>query len=136
MENLAACIRKGHDIAIASRECRKNQPIHRRMIGKAYSILVSLVVIGGIRDTICGFKMFTSYAAKEVAGLQTLDGLSFDAEILFIARKLGYTIREVPVEWVNKKGSRVKPMKDSFRVLVDLFRIRRNSLIGKYKKHA
>jgi dolichyl-phosphate beta-glucosyltransferase len=132
LKKFIACISHGYDIAIASRKVRIKQPIHRKIMSLTYPLLVKLIVLRGIKDTICGFKLFKTDTAKKLAELQTLNGFSFDAEILFIAKKLGCKIKEIPVVWTNDKNSRVNPIKDSIKVLVDLFRIRYNNITGKY----
>ncbi len=127
-----------YDIVIASRNLKDSdlklkQPLYRQLMGKIFPLLVNLIALRGFKDTQCGFKLFKTNIAKKVVSLQTFDGFSFDVEILFIAKKLGYKIKEAPVVWIDKKGSKVSPIKDSIKMLVDLFKIRYNDLIGKYK---
>jgi dolichyl-phosphate beta-glucosyltransferase len=128
---------KNFDIVIASRNLKESnikikQPFHRKVIGKIFPFLVKLLALRGFKDTQCGFKLFKTNIAKKIVSLQTFNRFSFDVEILYIAKKLGYTIKEAPVVWIDKEGSKVNPIKDSIRMLIDLFKIRINNLLGKY----
>jgi dolichyl-phosphate beta-glucosyltransferase len=129
MEKLAAAI-AGADIAIGSRaaagaEIQVHQPLHRELMGKTFNKLVQLLVTGGIRDTQCGFKLFRREVAQRIFSLTRVDRFAFDVEAIYVARKLGYRIEEVPVVWRNSPASTVDPIRDASRMLVDLFRIRR-----------
>jgi dolichyl-phosphate beta-glucosyltransferase len=129
---------KEYDVVIASRNMKESdvktkQCFFRHTIGKTFPKLVNLLVLKGIKDTQCGFKLFKTSKAKRIVSLQTFDRFSFDVEILFIAKKLGYKIKEVPVIWIDKQGSTVNPIKDSIKMLIDLFRIKYNYFSGKYK---
>ena len=126
------------DVAIASRELpgsrlERPQPWRRRFIGGVFRWLVRLIAIGGYRDTQCGFKAFRRDAAQAIFSRQTLDGFAFDVELLFIARRLGCRVAEVPVRWLDSQDSRVDPLRDSLRMLRDLFRIRLRALAGAYR---
>ena len=94
---------KDIDIAIGSREAagavRTNEPSYRHLGGRAINSVIRLLILPGLNDTQCGFKCFTAAAAEEIFSRQTLAGWSFDIEVLFIARRLGLTIREVPIHW-------------------------------------
>ncbi|MBI4017071.1 MAG: glycosyltransferase family 2 protein [Candidatus Aenigmarchaeota archaeon] len=128
---------KQYDIIIGSRSIKgakleKRQPLYRMFIGKIFNKLVRLITVKGLIDTQCGFKLFTGKCARQIFAKQTLDRWSFDVEILYIARKYGYKILELPVRWVNRRESRVDPLKDSLRMLRDLFVIRWNDVRGRY----
>jgi dolichyl-phosphate beta-glucosyltransferase len=130
-------IEKGADIVIASRNLPSSnivvrQPIYRQMMGKIFPLIVRLLLIPSIRDTQCGFKLFKSKVAKQIVKKQTINQFSFDVEILFIAIKSRFNIKEIPVRWIDKKGSTVNPLKDAFKMLIDLFKIRYNDIMGKY----
>jgi hypothetical protein len=88
--------------------------------------------MSGFKDTQCGFKIFKTDIAKKIVKYQTFERFSFDAEILFVAKKMGCKIKEAPVTWIDQEGSTVKPFKDSIFMLIDLIRIRINGLKGKY----
>ncbi|MEK7554560.1 MAG: dolichyl-phosphate beta-glucosyltransferase [Patescibacteria group bacterium] len=110
-----------------------HQPRYREIGGKLLNIAVRLVVLPGIKDTQCGFKLFQAKAAKEIFRRQTIPGFGFDIEILFIARRFGYQVIELPVRWTNDDRTKVHPFQSGITILVDLFRIRLNSLRGKYQ---
>ena len=101
-------------------------------MGKTFPLLTNLIVLKGLKDTQCGFKLFRTDLAKKIVKLQTFERFSFDVEVLFIAKKMGCKIKEAPVVWIDKEGSKVSPVKDAFKMLIDLFRIRYNNFAGKY----
>lgn len=126
---LAAAIRQGADIAIASRDLpgaqvSPPQPFYRELMGKTFNKLVQLIVLPGIQDTQCGFKLFRQATAKQIIAYQTIKRFGFDVELLYIARCLGARIAEIPVRWHDVLGSKVSPVKDAGQMFVDLFRIR------------
>jgi dolichyl-phosphate beta-glucosyltransferase len=117
------------DVAIGSRELpdsdlARPQPRHRRVMGWLFRQLVRLLVVRGFRDTQCGLKAFTREAAQAIFRRQTLDGFAFDVEAIFLARRLGYRVAEVPVRWLDSGESRVRPLRDGLRMVCDLVRIR------------
>jgi len=109
----------------------KNKLI-RTLLGRFGNLLIRLVV-KDIKDTQCGFKLFEAKVAKNLFSKQTLDGFGFDFEILFLAQKNKYIIKEVPVVWVNVEGSKVKPI-HYITTFFELFKIIINNLKGKYTK--
>jgi glycosyltransferase involved in cell wall biosynthesis len=123
-------------IAIASREApgavRYGEPPHRHWIGRGFNLLVRLLAVPGLQDTQCGFKCFRADAADELFRLQVLDGWTFDVEVLFLARRRGYRVVEVPIPWYYAPGSRVRLARDSFAMLADLLRIRWYAARGRY----
>jgi dolichyl-phosphate beta-glucosyltransferase len=130
-------LREGSDLVIGSRHLEgslvKDVPPVRYFIGQVFSLLVSLLIIPGIRDTQCGFKGFNAHAAREVYRRTTISRFGIDVEVLFIARKLGLSIKQLPVRMTGfRNDSRVLVLKDSIRMFFDLFRIRINDLQGIY----
>jgi dolichyl-phosphate beta-glucosyltransferase len=118
----------GHDIAIASRaapgaDIRVRQHLLRELMGRSFNLMVRLAAIGGIRDTPCGFKLFTRAAARDLFARAAIDGFAFDVEVLWLARGR-YRIAEVPVVWRHVEESKVSPGSDAARMFVDLLRIR------------
>lgn len=109
------------------------QPLYRQILGKVFPLIVNFLLIKNIKDTQCGFKLLKTDIAKKIAKKQTIRGFAFDVEVLFIAQKNKIKIKEVPITWFNKKGSKVDPIKDSLKMLVDLIKIKTRSLYGKYK---
>ncbi|HEX7555579.1 MAG TPA: dolichyl-phosphate beta-glucosyltransferase [Leptolinea sp.] len=124
------------DIVIGSREAigavRYHEPAYRHFIGRIFNSMVRLTTLPGLQDSQCGFKLFTAQCAEAVFQKQTLNGMSFDVEVLFIARRLGYSIIEIPIPWYFNQDSRVRLVDDSMRMAIDLFIIRRNAARGLY----
>jgi glycosyltransferase involved in cell wall biosynthesis len=116
-------------IAIASREAkgavRIEEPFYRHIIGRAFNLMVSIMALPGINDTQCGFKCFSAEATQKLFPLQTIDGWTFDVEILAIARQLGYKIVEVPIPWYYRPQSKVHVFRDFFRTAKELFKVRK-----------
>lgn len=127
-------------LAIASREKpgskRIGEPFYRHLIGRAFNFLVRLLVLPGIQDSQCGFKCFNAEVAETIFPKQTLDGWSFDVELLCIAREMGFEIREVPITWTYQKGSRMNVLNQSWRMFKDLLLIRSNKRKGLYRGKA
>jgi len=123
-------------IAIASREApgaiRYGEPAHRHWVGRGFNLLVRLLAVPGLQDTQCGFKCFRADAAEELFRLQVLDGWTFDVEVLFLARRKGFRVVEIPIPWYYVPGSRVRLLRDSFAMLTDLLRIRWYAARGRY----
>ena len=118
-----------HPVSIGSRGLgedlvRLKQPFHRRLLGKAGNLLVRLLAVPGIHDTQCGFKLFRGDVARDLFGQARIDGFAYDMEILFLARRGGFSIAEVPVLWFNSLESKVSVVRDSLRTLWDLLRLR------------
>lgn len=120
---------KGADVAIGSRPLKesnleKHQPLWREALGRGSNALVQLLAVKGIKDTQCGFKVFTAKAAQEVFTRCKLNGFSFDFEALMVARDLGLRIDEVPIRWSHQEGSKVVFWRDYPRALKDLVGLR------------
>jgi dolichyl-phosphate beta-glucosyltransferase len=128
LPKLEAAIEDGADVAIGSRAKRGarevDQPWHRRAMGKGFNLLVQAVVLPGIWDTQCGFKLFRGAVARELFGRLRTDGFAYDVEVLYLARRSGYRVSEVPVRWINSPTSRVLAVRHSSQMLRDLARIR------------
>lgn len=127
-----------YDLNIGTREGPKanriGEPWHRHFIGRVLNMIIKLTAVRGIEDTQTGFKMFTSDAAKDLFSVQQMSGIGFDVELIFIAKKRGYSIREVPITWYFDPDSRMKLIQDSLHILVEIFQIRKNWMKGVYKK--
>lgn len=125
-------------IAIGSREApgavRYGEPAYRHLSGRIFNTLVRWLALPGIQDSQCGFKCFRGDIAEEIFPLQTNTGWAFDVEVLFIARQRGYRIVEVPIPWYFNPESKVRLLRDAWRMVRDLFIIRLNSLRGKYRR--
>jgi glycosyltransferase involved in cell wall biosynthesis len=119
--------------AVDRRLIEVRQTWFREMAGRIFNLLMRSVTGLPFSDTQCGFKLFERAAAKEIFRRQQIERWGFDAEVLFIARKLGYKTVEVPVRWSHAEGTKVSMFQDSVNMFVDLFRIRRNQLRGLYR---
>jgi dolichyl-phosphate beta-glucosyltransferase len=118
-----------HPIAIGSRAIeqalvRKKQPFYRQFMGRTFNRFVRLLTVRGIGDTQCGFKLFRGDLARELFRQARIDRFAYDVEILYLAQRRGIPIAEVPVVWINSPESKVQVVRDSLRMLLDLFRIR------------
>ena len=119
-----------HDVALGSRiqpdgsDMRATQPIYRRLLGKGFHALASAWVIGPVQDTQCGFKGFTRAAAQDLFARQQVTSIVFDVEIIYLARRRGYRFAVVPIQWYDRRGSRMKAgIGLAVRVAWDLVRI-------------
>ena len=131
-------LHQGAQVAIGSRvlsesELNDQVPLIRTLAGQIFSLLIRVLLFPGITDTQCGLKGFRNREARKIFGQITIDGFGFDVEVLFLARRLGYKITQVPVNLVfSRSESRVRLFKDSLRMLFDLLRIRLNAYRGQY----
>lgn len=138
-ERLFAAIRDGADIAIGSRWLDRgrqtiHQPFYRQFFGRCFNAVTRFVMGLPFADTQCGFKAFRQAAAQTVFQLQRIERWGFDPELLFIAIKRGYNIREVAVTWGHDERSRMSYLKDGIKMLEEVLYIRWNALIGTYDK--
>jgi dolichyl-phosphate beta-glucosyltransferase len=129
IERLEKAIQNGADVAFGSRALlSENTSVktvwYRKFIGRLFNWFVTTLVLPGVKDTQCGFKMFSRKAADFIFTRQTFDGFNFDVELLFIARQAGFNVQEVSVNWTNVPGSKVNLIKDSLKMLYGLFLIR------------
>ena len=133
VDKLVRALEEGSDVAIGSRALRSpgadvQQSLRRRVLGRLFSFIVRALLLKDFYDTQCGFKCFRREAAHRLFTMQTLDGFSFDVEILFLAKKNGLQVKEVPVMWRQGQDTKVKFFRDSFRMVRDLFLLRRKYL--------
>jgi glycosyltransferase involved in cell wall biosynthesis len=124
------------DIAIASREApgavRYDEPYYRHLTGRVFNLLIRLLVLPTLQDTQCGFKCIRADVARDIFRYQTLTGWAFDVELLYIARRHGYNIVEIPIHWYFNADSKISVARDSLRMFLDLLLIRRNARRGLY----
>ena len=123
LPKLQAELEKGAGVAIASRAVRGSrvevsQPFYRVLMGKAFNLLVQAVLLPGIWDTQCGFKLFRADVAHEAFAELTTDGFGYDPEVLYAVKRRGVRIAEVPVIWRNSAPTKVSPIKSS----LDMFK--------------
>jgi len=126
----------GCDIAIASREApgavRYNEPAYRHLGGRAVNLMIRLLALPGLQDTQCGFKCFRRLVAEDLFRVQTLMGWSFDIELLYVARRRGYSIQEIPIPWYYNAESKVNAVQDAIHMGLDILKIRLNDRRGVY----
>jgi glycosyltransferase involved in cell wall biosynthesis len=138
-QGLFDAIAGGADIAIGSRWLETSrqtirQPLYRQFFGRCFNAVTRLVMDLPFADTQCGFKAFTRTAAQTVFQLQTIQRWGFDPEILFIALKRGYRIKEIPVSWAHDERSRMSYLKDGMKMLQEIAIVRWNALLGRYNR--
>jgi dolichyl-phosphate beta-glucosyltransferase len=127
LDKLQTQLDRGIDIAIGNRRdsaITVKQPFHRVIIGEGFNYLARLALQSDIRDTQCGFKLLSGNIARKIFAQMQMTGFSFDVELLYLAIKKGYQIKEVAVVWVDDKRSKVKVWRDPLLVFIDLIRIR------------
>lgn len=120
---------EGADIAIGSRALKESmllrrQPMYRELSGRLFNLFVQLFFAWGIWDTQCGFKLFRALPGKRVFSLLRTKGFAFDVEFLYVAKAMGYAVKEVPVRWVDDPDSKVKLFRDSLGMMRDLTSLR------------
>jgi dolichyl-phosphate beta-glucosyltransferase len=125
------------EIAIGSRYVEGarsdvKQPRYRVLWSRLCNKVIQRSLVPGVRDTQCGFKAFTAEAARDLFARARIDGWAFDLEILALARRRGYGIQEIGVEWVDDRRSRVNPLKDMWKVIREALTIRKNLRKGVY----
>lgn len=137
IDALLACLDAGADVAIGSRAAEGADVLNRSLLRRTMTAglrgVVRVALGIGVSDTQCGFKLFTADAAHRISGAQTVDGFSFDLEMLHLAERFGYTIAEVPVRWFDAPGSKVRPGREAVRFVLSIARIRLNGMRGVYR---
>lgn len=127
-----------HDVIIASRDmpgaCVEAQPAYRKFMGRVFSTLSNSITQLGIRDTQCGFKLFSREAGRVIFPRMTVEGFGFDVELLYLAKKHHFRIKELPVTWINDRDSKINNFRDSIGMFYDLLWLRYNDWIrGRYR---
>jgi dolichyl-phosphate beta-glucosyltransferase len=141
LERLEAALSSPADVVIASRPlattgsgCIVHARRHRTILGNLFNSMVQRLGLHGIRDTQCGFKLFRGRVAHDLFRMATVAGYGFDLEILYLAQRRGYRIVEVPVNWSDQPGSKVRVFRDGFLMLRDLLAVRRREAAGLYRQ--
>lgn len=129
LDDLQAALDAGAGVAIASRALRASrvevsQPLYRVLMGKGFNLIVQAVLLPGIWDTQCGFKLFRADVAHRIFAHLRTDGFGYDPEVLYRARKQGVKIVEVPVVWRNSAPTKVSPIRSSLDMLKHVVRVR------------
>lgn len=136
-DKLFVALAEGNDVAIGSRWLRTElqthrQPLYRQLYGRIFNLALRIMLGLRFRDTQCGFKAFTHRATQMIFPLQHIERWGFDPEILFLARKFRLKVKEVPVRWAHREGTRINPLRDGIRMFFEVLKIRWYSLTGKY----
>ncbi|MGB0043017.1 MAG: dolichyl-phosphate beta-glucosyltransferase, partial [Terriglobales bacterium] len=134
-------IARGADIAIGSRWLRvelqtERQPLYRQVFGRIFNLALRVILGLHFTDTQCGFKAFRRDAAQRIFPLQKIERWGWDPEILFLARRAGLRVEEVPVLWAHSEGTRLHPFRDGIKMFLEILRIRWNSITGAYSAAA
>jgi len=134
---LLAAIAAGADVAIGSRWLRSNlqtqrQPLYRQLFGRIFNIALRVILGLSYSDTQCGFKAFTHRAAQSIFTRQRIERWGFDPELLFLARRYGIKVAEIPVEWAHSEGSRISYFRDGMRMFEEILRVRLYAITGAY----
>jgi dolichyl-phosphate beta-glucosyltransferase len=135
---LAAAIRAGADVAVGSRWMRpelmtERQSLSRQLFGRVFNLFLRAVLGLSFKDTQCGLKAFTRRAALEIFPRQHIERWGFDPELLFLANRFGLRTAEVPVEWAHDDRSKISPIRDGLKMVLEAFRVRWYWLTGSYR---
>ncbi len=138
LDSFLPAMQSGVDVAIGSikvgrSEVHEHAGLHRRVLGSLANVLVQMLAVPGIHDTQRGFKVFSQKVADAIFPRQTIERFGFDIEVLVIARKYGFSIKELPVEWDNPAGSKVTAA-SYIQTLSELAKITRNRILRRYSK--
>ena len=139
LARLEQAVASGADVAIGSRSLASQLPgytvhasLYRIILGNLFNSVVQKSGLRGITDTQCGFKLFRQAVATDLFGVSSIDGYGFDLELLYVAQQRGYRIAEIPVNWSDQPGSKVRVLRDGLAMLYELAVIRRNGIRGAY----
>jgi dolichyl-phosphate beta-glucosyltransferase len=139
LERLEAAMNNGADLAIGSRTMasrdsryRVQARLHRTLLGNLFNRIVRRLGIRDINDTQCGFKLFRKPVARDLFAVARIDGYGFDLEVLYVAQQRGYRIAEVPINWADQPGSKVRVFRDGLAMVREMLAVRRNNADGLY----
>jgi dolichyl-phosphate beta-glucosyltransferase len=140
LPRLEQAIEQGADLAIGSRALASRLPefsvharLHRTVLGSLFNAAVRQGGIQNIADTQCGFKLFRRSVAQDLFSVATIDGYGLDLELLYVAQRRGYRVAEVPINWTDQPGSKVRVWRDGFLMMRELARVRQNDRKGLYR---
>ena len=141
IERLEHALSEGADLAIGSRflgsrdsRYRVQARWHRTVLGNAFNQMAQRLGLEGITDTQCGFKLFRKRVAEDLFFVARIDGYGFDLELLYVARRRNYRIAEVPINWTDQPGSKVRVVRDGLRMFRELLAVRRHAAQGLYRR--
>ena len=136
-QKLFSAIARDADVAIGSRWLDRQsqtlrQPLYRQISGRFFNLLLHTILSLPQKDTQCGFKAFSLPAARAIFPAQRIERWGFDAEVLFLARRLNFEVAEIPVQWGHDDRSKIHPLRDGFSILWDMLRVRYYAFSGQY----
>jgi dolichyl-phosphate beta-glucosyltransferase len=141
IERLEHALIEGTDLAIGSRflgsrdrQYRVQARWHRTVLGNGFNRMAQQLGLEGITDTQCGFKLFRKRVAEDLFSVARIDGYGFDLELLYVARRRDYRIAEVPINWMDQPGSKVRVFLDGLRMFRELLAVRRHAAQGLYRR--
>jgi dolichyl-phosphate beta-glucosyltransferase len=139
VDKLLNALKNGSDVAIGSRAKEDDKVVvkaqlHRTYIGNTFNLIVQKLLLPGIQDTQCGFKLFKRAVAQDIFSVARLNGYAFDVELLYIAKLRNYKVAELAINWTNAEGSKVNVLTDSPRMLIEVLRITIGAWTGSYRK--
>jgi dolichyl-phosphate beta-glucosyltransferase len=141
IERLEHALTDGTDLAIGSRflgsrdrRYRVHARWHRTVLGNVFNRIAQQLGLEGISDTQCGFKLFRKRVAEDLFSVARIDGYGFDLELLYVARRRNYRIAEVPINWTDQPGSKVRIVRDGLRMFRELLSVRRHAAQGLYRR--
>jgi len=122
-------IKKGIDVIIGTRKngestVKKHQPLYRELLGRGFTLLSNIILDTWVTDFTCGFKAFSKIAKERIFANTIIDRWSYDAEILYLAKKINLPVQEVAVIWKNDPATKVNLSKDLLQTLTDLIKIK------------
>jgi dolichyl-phosphate beta-glucosyltransferase len=137
---LLAALQAGADIAIGSRWLRpelqtQRQSLLRQFYGRLFNLVLRILLGLNFKDTQCGFKAFTRRAAQSIFSRQRIERWGFDPELLYLSRKSGFKVVEVPVAWAHAEGTRISPLRDGMKMFGEILKVRWNAVTGKYRQN-
>ena len=137
---LLAALQAGADVAIGSRWLRpelqtQRQSLLRQFYGRLFNLVLRILLGLNFKDTQCGFKAFTRQAAQNIFSRQRIERWGFDPELLYLSRKSGFKVVEVPVAWAHAEGTRISPLRDGMKMFGEVLRVRWNAVTGKYRRN-
>lgn len=136
---LFSAIEAGADVSIGSRWLQpdtqeQRQSLLRQFYGRTFNLMLRILLGLRFKDTQCGFKAFSRSSAQKLFSMQTIEGWGFDAELLFLADRLGLNVKELPVIWSDAEGTRIHPLRDGLHMMAEVLNIRWNAITGKYSR--
>ena len=136
---LFAAVEADAGVAVGSRWLQpalqaQRQSLLRQFYGRSFNLVLRILLGLKFKDTQCGFKAFRREVAKKLFSMQTIEGWGFDAELLYLADRLGMKVQEIPVVWSDAAGTRIHPLRDGLHMIAEVLVIRWNTLTGKYPR--